>query len=127
MGLPIPRLRYVASLLCGLLTGLAGAHLSLGYITLFTENMSSGRGFMAVAILIFSNGEPLGVLLGCLLFGFSDALSLRLQILGLSSYLVLMVPYVIALVALFALSHRARPRVVVETLAGMRRLLGTAP
>jgi simple sugar transport system permease protein len=127
VGLPIPRLRYVASLLCGLLTGLAGAHLSLGYITLFTENMSSGRGFMAVAILIFSNGEPLGVLLGCLLFGFSDALSLRLQILGLSSYLVLMVPYVIALVALFALSHRARPRVVVETLAGMRRLLGTAP
>ena len=74
-GLSITRIRYIASLLCGVLAGLAGAHLSLGYITMFTENMSSGRGFMAVAILIFSNGDPLKVLAGCLLFGFSDALA----------------------------------------------------
>ena len=95
LGISITRIRYTSSLLCGLLAGLAGAHLSLGYTTMFTENMSSGRGFMAVAILIFSNGDPKNILLGCLLFGFSDALSLRLQTLGISSYLVLAVPYLV--------------------------------
>jgi len=123
LGISITRIRYTASLLCGLLAGLAGAHLSLGYTTMFTENMSSGRGFMAVAILIFSNGDPLKILLGCLLFGFSDALSLRLQTLGISSYLVLAVPYLVALVVLFALSYRSRPRVIQETLASMGRAL----
>ena len=65
LGISIVKIRYIASLLCGVLAGLAGAHLSLGYTTMFTENMSSGRGFMAVAILIFSNGDPLKILLGC--------------------------------------------------------------
>lgn len=123
LGISITRVRYIASLLCGLLAGLAGAHLSLGYITMFTENMSSGRGFMAVAILIFSNGDPLKVLAGCLLFGFADAFSLRLQTFGYPSYLVLTVPYVVALIALFALSYRARPRIIAETLESMRKLL----
>ena len=124
LGISISRIRYTASLLCGLLAGLAGAHLSLGYTTMFTENMSSGRGFMAVAILIFSNGDPLAILLGCLLFGFSDALSLRLQTLGISSYLVLAVPYLVALAALFALSYRARPRLIRETLEDMKPCAG---
>jgi ABC-type uncharacterized transport system permease subunit len=123
LGISTSRIRYQASLMCGLLAGLAGAHLSLGYTTMFTENMSSGRGFMAVAILIFSNGDPLKIMLGCLLFGFSDALSLRLQTFGISSYLVLSVPYLVALCALFALSYRSRPRVIQETLATMQRAL----
>lgn len=127
LGISIARIRYAASLLCGVLAGLAGAHLSLGYTTMFTENMSSGRGFMAVAILIFSNGDPLRIVLGCLLFGFSDALSLRLQTLGVSSYLVLAVPYLVALAALFALSYRARPRIIQETLATMGRALSVKP
>ena len=127
LGLSVPRVRYAASLICGLFAGLAGAHLSLGYITMFTENMSSGRGFMAVAILIFSAGQPLQVLLGCLLFGFADAFSLRLQMFGFPSYLVLAVPYAVALVALFALSVRARPRLIRETLDTMRQTLAAAP
>jgi general nucleoside transport system permease protein len=121
-GISIAKIRYVASILCGVLAGLAGAHLSLGYTTMFTENMSSGRGFMAVAILIFSNGDPMKVLLGCLLFGFSDALSLRLQTTGVSSYLVLSVPYLVALCVLFGLSYRARPRVIQESAATMRHV-----
>lgn len=121
LGISIAKIRYVASLLCGVLAGLAGAHLSLGYTTMFTENMSSGRGFMAVAILIFSNGDPIKIVLGCLLFGFSDALSLRLQISGVSSYLVLSVPYLVALAVLFALSYRARPRLIRESAATMAR------
>ena len=119
-GISIAKIRYVASILCGVLAGLAGAHLSLGYTTMFTENMSSGRGFMAVAILIFSNGDPVRILLGCLLFGFSDALSLRLQTTGVSSYLVLSVPYLVALFVLFGLSYRARPRLIQESAATMR-------
>ena len=127
LGISIARIRYTASLLCGVFAGLAGAHLSLGYTTMFTENMSSGRGFMAVAILIFSAGDPKRVLAGCLLFGFSDALSLRLQTFGVSSFLVLMVPYLVALAALFALSYRARPRIIQETLASMGRALSVKP
>jgi simple sugar transport system permease protein len=123
LGISITRIRYTASLLCGLLAGLAGAHLSLGYITMFTENMSSGRGFMAVAILIFSNGDPWKVLAGCLLFGAADAFSLRLQTLGLPSYLVLAVPYLVALIALFSLAWWTRPRLVRETAETMRRAL----
>ncbi|PZO75699.1 MAG: ABC transporter permease [Mesorhizobium amorphae] len=123
LGISITRTRYTASLLCGLFAGLAGAHLSLGYITMFTENMSSGRGFMAVAILIFSNGDPWRVIAGCLLFGFADAFSLRLQTFGYPSYLILAVPYLVALAALFALSYRARPRLIRETAETMRRFL----
>lgn len=111
LGIRTARMQHVASAICGLFAGLAGAHLSLGYITMFAENMSAGRGFMAVAVLIFSNGDPFKVLLGCLLFGFADAVSLRLQTVGVSSYLVLMVPYLVSLIALFALSWRNRDRV----------------
>jgi len=116
LGIPTARMQHIASLLCGLLAGLAGVHLSLGYITMFAENMSAGRGFMAVAVLIFSNGDPVKVLFGCLLFGFSDSLALRLQPLGVSSYLVLTIPYLVTLGALFLLTWRQRPRVVRETL-----------
>ena len=58
LGISIERIRYTASLLCGTLAGFAGAHLSLGYTTMFTENMSSGRGFMAVAILDLLERRP---------------------------------------------------------------------
>ena len=101
LGISTARMQHLASLCCGLLAGMAGAHLSLGYITMFAENMSAGRGFMAVAVLIFSAGDPGKVLAGCLLFGLADAVSLRLQTFGLSSYLVLTVPYLITLAALF--------------------------
>lgn len=116
LGIRTARMQYIASLICGVLAGVAGVHLSLGYIVMFAENMSSGRGFMAVAVLIFSNGDPVKVLLGCLLFGFADAASLRLQTMGVSSYLVLMMPFVVSVSALFLLAWRQRPRIIRETL-----------
>lgn len=124
LGISTARMQHLASLCCGALAGLAGAHLALGYITMFAENMSAGRGFMAVAVLIFSNGDPGKVLFGCLLFGLSDAVALRLQTFGLSSYLVLMVPYLITLGALFALTVYQRPRVFRETLASLNAMRG---
>lgn len=116
LGIRTARMQHIASLICGMLAGVAGVHLSLGYIVMFAENMSSGRGFMAVAVLIFSGGDPVKVLLGCLLFGFADAASLRLQTMGVSSYLVLMMPFVVSVSALFLLSWRQRPRIIRETL-----------
>lgn len=122
LGIRTAAMQHIASLLCGALAGLAGAHLSLGYITMFAENMSSGRGFMAVAVLIFSNGDPFKVLLGCLLFGFSDAAAMRLQTFGFPSYIVLMVPYLVTLGALFALTYRQRPKIIRETLESLSLL-----
>ncbi len=116
LGIRTARMQHIASLICGVLTGIAGVHLSLGYITMFAENMSAGRGFMAVAVLIFSGGDPVKVLLGCLLFGFADAASLRLQTMGVSSYLVLMLPFVVSVAALFLLAWRQRPKVIREVL-----------
>lgn len=119
LGINPNTMQHIASLMCGALAGIAGAHLSLGYITMFAENMSAGRGFMAVAVLIFSNGDPVKVLLGCLLFGFSDAMALRLQTFGFPSYLVLTVPYIVTLAALFMLTYRQRPKIIRETLESM--------
>lgn len=126
LGISTARMQHLASLACGLLAGLAGAHLSLGYITMFAENMSAGRGFMAVAVLIFSAGDPGKVLAGCLLFGLADAISLRLQLFGFSSYLVLMVPYLITLFALFVLTVIQRPRFVRETMESLNVMNGGA-
>lgn len=88
------RMKYTASFLCGVLAGLAGAHLSLGYLSTFSENMSDSRGFIAVACVIFGRSNPPKVFLAALLFGFIDALGVRLQSLGVSSALTAIFPYV---------------------------------
>lgn len=88
------RMKYIASLLCGMLACLSGAHLSLGYLSTFSENMSSSRGFIAVACVIFGRSNPPKVFLAALLFGFIDALGMRLQSLGISSALTAIFPYV---------------------------------
>ena len=73
------RMKLLASVLCGALATLSGAHLSLGYLTMFSENMSASRGFVAVACVIFGGSNPPRVFLAALMFGFIDALGLRLQ------------------------------------------------
>ncbi|MBV8469618.1 MAG: ABC transporter permease [Burkholderiaceae bacterium] len=78
-GVSVLRLRYMALLGNGLLCGLAGAYLTLAQNASFTPNMSAGRGFIALAALIFGKWKPLPALWACLLFGFLDAVSIRLQ------------------------------------------------
>ena len=87
------RMKYLASIVCGLFSGLAGAHLSLGYLTMFTENMSASRGFIAVACVIFGRSNPRRVFLAALLFGFIDALGMRVQSFNISSNLTSLAPY----------------------------------
>jgi len=86
-------MQYLASLLCGAMAALAGAHLALGYLSTFSENMSNSRGFIAVACVIFGRSNPPKVFLAALLFGFIDALGMRLQSVGISSALTSIFPY----------------------------------
>lgn len=78
-GVSVAGLRYTALTLNGLLCGLAGSYLVLAQSTHFSYNMTAGRGFMALAALIFGRWHPLGALGACLLFGFLDAAAMRLQ------------------------------------------------
>ncbi len=93
-GINPQRMKFIASILCGVFCGFAGAHLSLGYLTMFTEGMSSSRGFIAFACVIFGMANPPKVFLAALLFGFLDALGLRLQSVGVPSDLTATIPYI---------------------------------
>ncbi len=108
-GIPVNRRRFAAVLVGGLLGGLAGAYLSLGQANTFVEGMSAGRGFVAIALVVFGRWRPGGVLLAALFFGATDALQFNLQALGLDLpyQLVLALPYVLTLVVL-ALAPRSR-------------------
>lgn len=73
------KMKYIGALSCGMLCGLSGAYLSLGYLSTFTENMSASRGYVAVACVIFGRSNPPLVFLAALLFGFIDAAGQRMQ------------------------------------------------
>ena len=105
------RMKCLASVLCGLLSALAGAHLSLGYLTMFSENMSASRGYVAFACVIFGRGNPPKVFLAALLFGFIEALGLRMQK-YMPSDLTAMAPYVVTvamMVAVVLMERRKAP------------------
>ncbi len=105
-GVPSNRLRVASLLICGVLCGLAGAFLSLGYVNLFTENMTAGRGWISLAAIILVSGHPLGVALISLVFGFSDGLGLLLQGYQVPAQFTSMVPYIATLIALFFYARR---------------------
>jgi simple sugar transport system permease protein len=107
-GVPSSRLRIYALLLCGVLCGLAGAFLSLGYVNLFSENMSAGRGWISLAAIILVNGNPWGIAIISLLFGFADVLGLLLQSYQVPSQFTAMLPYIATLVALYFYARRQR-------------------
>ena len=110
-GVPSARIKVWSLIICGVLCGLAGAFLSLGYVTLFSENMSAGRGWISLAAVILVNGNPWGIALISLLFGFTDGLGLLLQQ-YMPSQFTSMVPYIATLIALYFYSIQARKRKV---------------
>ncbi|MEA4927311.1 MAG: ABC transporter permease [Candidatus Limiplasma sp.] len=103
------RMKRLASVLCGALATLSGAHLSLGYLTMFSENMSASRGYVAVACVIFGGGNPPRVFLAALLFGFIDALGMRLQK-YIPSDLTSTAPYLVTVVMMVAVVLLRRRR-----------------
>lgn len=106
-GVSANRIRIWSLVLCALLCGLAGAFLSLGVITGFTRGMSAGKGWISLAAVILVSGNPIGIMLISLLFGFTDGLGLYLQK-SLPSQFTSMVPYLATLVALFFYSIRQK-------------------
>lgn len=103
-------MRYAASAACGTLCGLAGAHLALGYLTQFVQNMTAGRGFIALAALLFGAGNPLRILSASFIFGLAESLSIRFQGLGVPPYFALMTPYIVTIIALIIVSARRQRR-----------------
>ena len=99
-GINVNSMKYQAILIAGLIGGMAGAHLSLGYSNLFRENMTNNRGFMGIAAMNFGNANPIFTVIGCLIFGFSDSVGARVQAYGVPSQIVLLMPYIITILVL---------------------------
>jgi general nucleoside transport system permease protein len=115
-GVSVARIRYSGVLLAGVLAGMGGAYLSIGQSSLFTRNMTAGRGFIALAALIFGKWRPVQTLLACLLFGFTEAVSIQMQgVFKLPSgedipvQFIQMVPYVLTIVVLAGFIGSSRP------------------
>jgi ABC-type uncharacterized transport system permease subunit len=108
-GIDVYRRKFEVILLSGIIGGIAGAHLSLGYSQMFTENMTNGRGFMGVAAMYFGGAAPVLAWVGCLIFGFTDSVASNLQSFGLPSQFMLMIPYVMTVTVLaIAMARSAR-------------------
>jgi len=115
-GVKVARMRYAGVLLSGALAGIGGAYLSIGQSSLFTRNMTSGRGFIALAALIFGKWRPVQTLLACLLFGFTEAISIQMQgVVKLPSgddipvQFIQMVPYVLTIIVLAGFIGSSQP------------------
>jgi general nucleoside transport system permease protein len=110
VGISVYATRYTAVVLSGVLAALGGAYLSIGYLGSFSENMTAGRGFIALAAVIFGNWRPFGAFAAALLFGGSTALSFRLaQPWGNASVLFQALPYVLTLIAVAGVIGRSVP------------------
>jgi ABC-type uncharacterized transport system permease subunit len=107
MGLPVMRVRSLAVLFGGAMAGLAGAYLSLAYTPMWAENMSAGRGWIALALVVFASWRVWRLLLGAYLFGLASILHLVAQGIGLAipSSLLAMLPYVATILVLVVLSR----------------------
>ncbi|MBL8057515.1 MAG: ABC transporter permease [Anaerolineales bacterium] len=110
LGVSVTRVRYACVTLGGVLAGIAGASLSIALTNLFQENLTSGQGFIAVALVYFGGWSPVGVLGGALLFSFVNALQLWMQVLGVQipSDVAVMLPYLLTIAALALATNRVR-------------------
>ena len=107
VGINVYKTRYIAVTLSGALAGVGGAYLSVAHLSRFVEGMTAGRGFIALAAMIFGKWNPIGALGACLFFGYADAMQMRLQEIGIPTQFVQMMPYVLTMIALIGFIGRA--------------------
>ncbi|MGD8751969.1 MAG: ABC transporter permease, partial [Anaerolineales bacterium] len=110
LGVSVARVRYFTVTLGGLLSGVAGASLSIALLNVFQQNMTSGLGFIAVALVYFGAWRPWGVLGGALIFSMVSSLQLRLQVEGvpIPSDIAVMMPYILTILVLVISVSRVR-------------------
>ncbi len=108
LGINVIGVRYAASVICGALAGMGGAYLTTCYTTTYVDGNVAGRGFIALAAVIFGRWSAGGVLLACLFFGFCDALQIRLQVgsFGVPYQFFQMIPYLATVVVLGIIGMR---------------------
>jgi general nucleoside transport system permease protein len=118
VGVHVHRMRYISVLIGGLIAGIGGAYFSLGVVGTFEDGMTRGQGFVALAAMIFGNWNPIGAFLAALLFGFADALQVKMQIIGpmlpfvevpVPPEFLQMAPYVLTIIVVAGVVGRVRP------------------
>jgi simple sugar transport system permease protein len=110
LGLRVFHLRYAGVLLSGVLAGLAGAYLSVEHTGMYVEGMTQGKGYIALAAMIFGNWSPVGAMGAALLFGFAESLSFRVVESGVVPYqFIKMIPYALTVVVLGGVLKRTTP------------------
>jgi len=112
MGINVFRVRFLATIIGSAYSGLAGGYLCIEYVSQFTKQMTAGRGFIALANVVFSNWNPILALVGGLIFGFFDGLATYLQIITMSpsmAFLLKTIPYLATLVIVSIAIGRVRP------------------
>ena len=112
VGVSVIKVKYTAFILAGVLAGLSGAYMSMYYAMGWSQNMVAGRGFIALAAQAMGSGEPVGSMLAALIFGFAQALSVKVSSLGVNSFLVSPIPYAVTIIGLvvFALLHNSKAK-----------------
>ena len=121
LGINVVGVKYAASVICGALAGIGGAYLTTCYSTTYTDGNVAGRGFIALAAVIFGRWSAGGVLLACLFFGFCDALQIRLQVgsYGIPYQFFQMIPYIATVVVLTVIGMKRRaPRAWASPISG---------
>jgi ABC-type uncharacterized transport system permease subunit len=108
-GINVYAIRYGAVITSGLLSGLAGAFLAIGISNTFVPNMTDGRGYIALAAMIFGKWTPIGAFVACLIFGLGQAIYDANSIIHVSQYLLSMLPYILTLVVLAGVVGRSIP------------------
>jgi ABC-type uncharacterized transport system permease subunit len=118
VGVHVNRMRYAGVILGGLIAGIGGAYFSLGVVGTFEDNMTRGQGFVALAAMIFGNWNPAGGFLAALLFGFADALQVKMQIIApllpfidqpIPPEFLQMAPYILTIIVVAGVVGRVRP------------------
>jgi simple sugar transport system permease protein len=111
LGVSVNGVRYITQIFGGIMSGIAGASLSIALLNVFQQNLTSGLGFIAVALVYFGGWRPFGVLVGSLIFSMVNALQLWVQVLNIPipADIAVMMPYVLTILALVIAVQRVRP------------------